>query len=220
MRAYTRWEKFQNWFYYNKWWLLVAAIILYVVGSMLWSISGIGQVRPDVCVAYVGSRQLPDACVKALEDALAAYGEDLNGDGLVKVQLSQHITATGENAMYGYAASVTVLADITQGESYFFLLEDPDAFQEEFQILAALDGSIPQEEYPTGLDKVVAWKDCPVLAGLELGSYTDAYLDQTETGDCQDLLENLYLGRRYFYCDPPEALPAWEAMWQKLTEPS
>ncbi len=217
MQEYTRWEKFQNWFYYNKWWLLVAAIILYVVGTMVWNILGIGQVRPDVCVAYVGSRKLPEECISALEKALADFGSDINGDGVVKVQISQHITADGENIMYGYAASVTVLADITQGESYFFLLEDPDTFQKEFQILANPDGSIPDEADFSGKDKVIAWRDCPVLTGLELGTYTDAYLDQTETGDCQTLLEKLYLGRRFFY-NTPEYQEACEAMWNRLTQ--
>lgn len=216
MREYTRWEKFQNWFYYNKWWLLIGVIVLYVAGSMLWGILGIGQVKPDVCVAYVGSRQLPDDCVKALEASLAAYAQDWNGDGKVKVQLSQHITAAGSDAMYGYAAQVTVLADITQAESYFFLVEDPDSFQQAFQILACPDGSIPDEEDTSGRDKVVAWKDCPTLTGLELGTYTDFYLDQTETGPCQRLLEDLYLGRRFFQT-APEQLEGWEAMWDRLT---
>ncbi len=217
MQEYTRWEKFQNWFYYNKWWLLAVAIVLYVAGTMVWNMLGIGQVKPDVCIAYVGSRRLPEECINALETALADFCTDTNGDGKIKVQVSQHITAEGENAMYGYAASVTVLADITQGESYFFLMEDPDAFQEEFQILANLDGSIPNEADLSGTDKVIAWKESSVLTGLDLGTYADAYLDQTENGDCQTLLEKLYLGRRFFY-RAPEALPAWEQMWEQLTQ--
>ncbi|MCD7755324.1 MAG: hypothetical protein LUJ09_03170 [Firmicutes bacterium] len=220
-REYTRWEKFSNWFYYNKWWLLIGAIVLYVVGSMLWNVLGIGQTQPDYCVAYVGRNQLPEDCVSALQTALAALGEDVNGDGTVSVQITQHITSDSqdlENIMYGYASEVTVLADITQGESYFFLLDDPDGFQENFQILANLDGSIPGYDDVSGMDKVYAWGDCPVLAGLALGSYTDSYLDETETGQCQDLLSGLYLGRRY-YADPDEnaAQAANAQLWQRLT---
>ncbi len=81
-REYTKWEKFSNWFYYNKWYLAVGCIVLYVVGSMLWNALGIGQVKPDYRIAYVGSRQLPQDCVTALENALSQYGQDVNGDGV------------------------------------------------------------------------------------------------------------------------------------------
>ena len=37
-RQYTKKEKLQNWFYYNKWWLAVAALIVYVAGSMIWKL--------------------------------------------------------------------------------------------------------------------------------------------------------------------------------------
>ncbi len=221
-RQYTRWERFSNWFSYNKWYLAVGAVVLYVLGSMVWNVLGIGQTKPDHWVAYVGARRLPEDCVTALEGALAQYGEDVNGDGIVSVRLTQHITAGGsstENMVYGYAAEVTLLADITQGESHFFLVEDPDAFQRNFQVLADLDGSIPSEGDLTGMDKVLAWSQCPALSGLDLGSYTDTYLDQTETGDCQDLLSGLYLGRRFYYDPKQSDDPAPDGrMWDRMTQ--
>ncbi len=219
-REYTRWEKFSNWFYYNKWWLVVGAIVLHVAGSMIWNVLGIGQIQPDYRIAYVGSRRLPEDCVTALEEALTPYGEDVNGDGRVLLQMTQHITSAAkdvEGAVYGYAAEVTVLADITQGESYFFLVEDPEKFQRDFQILAALDGSIPAEDDYSGMDKVYLWKNCPVLMGLALGSYTDTYLDVEESGSCQALLENLYLGRRFFWNSDADQSHN-ETMWQRLTQ--
>ncbi len=221
-REYTRREKFANWFYYNKWWLLVGAIVLYVLGSMLWNALGIGVTQPDYSVAYVGKARLPEECVAALEEALAAYGEDVNGDGVVRVEITQHVTTTDadvDTMVYGYASEITVLADITEGKSYFFLVDDPDGFQANFQILATLDGEMPEDSDYSGMDKVYAWGDCPVLAGLELGEYTDAYLDQTESGSCQALLSSLYLGRRFYY-DPEMAAQqdANQQMWARLTE--
>ncbi len=217
---YTRWQRFSNWFYYNKWYLAIGALVLYVAGTMIWNVLGIGQIRPDYRIAYVGSRRLPEDCVTAMEDALAPYGEDVNGDGRVCIRLTQHITADAkdvDNAVYGYAAEVTVLADITQGESYFFLLEDPDKFQLDFQILACLDGSIPTDGDYAGMDKVYPWQNCPALSGLELGSYTDSYLDVEETGFCQDLLQNLYLGRRFFWNSDADQHQN-EMLWQRLTQ--
>lgn len=220
-RQYTRKEKIANWFYYNKLWVAAGAIILWVVGSMIWNALGIGQVKPDYSVAYMGSQALPEDCAAALERELAALGQDLNGDGVVKVTLSQYITANSENLenmTYAYAGEMAALADITEGLSTFFLLEDPEGFQNLFQILAHLDGSAPAEEDFSGLDKVYLWTECPVLTALELGSYTDSYLDITETGDCQQLLAGLYLGRRFYYDEALHKNPeADEAFWAALT---
>lgn len=219
-REYTRWEKFSNWFYYNKWYLAIAALILYVVGTMIWNALGIGQVKPDYRFAYVGSQRLPEDCVHALEDALAAMGGDVNGDGRVAVGLTQHITTDAgdvDNAVFGYAAEITVLADISEGESYFFLVEDPDQFQKDFQILAALDGSIPDADDFSGADKVYPWNACPVLANMELGGYTDTYLDVEESGQCQELLQGLSFGRRFFWNSDVDQSHN-ELLWQRLTQ--
>lgn len=221
-RQYTRKERLANWFYYNKLWVIVGAVILWVVGSMLWNVLGVGQVEPDYRFAYVGSRKLPEDCITALEEELASFAEDLNGDGIVTVSVTQHVTANSadlENMVYSYAAEVTVLADITEGESYFFLMEDPESFQLDFQILAHLDGAVPADDDYGAMDKVYAWSNCPRLVSMDLGTYEDSYLDQPENGNCQDLLSSLYIGRRYFY-DPSlaENPEANDALWKILTE--
>lgn len=222
MREYTKKEKFLNWLHYNKLWVAAVALILWVAGSMIWNVLGIGETKPDYRMAYVGSRKLTDGTVEALENALASFGQDVNGDGKVTVRLTQHITAdptSSDNLMYGYAADMTVLADITDGESTFFLLENPVDFQISFQILANLDGSAPPEDDFEALDKVFLWKNCPALASLELGTFEDNYLDITETGEIQDLLANLYLGRRFFYDPGQQAHPeADNAFWMAITE--
>ncbi len=221
-KTYTRRQRLENWFYYNKLWVLVGFVILWVVGSMLWNVLGIGRTEPDFRILYVGSRQLPEDCVQTLEQALAALAEDSNGDGAVTVVVTQCVTTSNgalENQLYGYGSEITVLADITEGESHFFLLEDPVDFQLSFQILGNLDGSAPAEDDFKALDKVYRWADCPVLASLELGTYEDSYLDITETGEVQDLLKDLYLGRRYFYDPAQQKDPeADNNFWQAITE--
>ena len=222
MREYTRWEKFRNWFHYNKLWVAAVALVIWVAGSMLWNVLGIGQVKPDYRFAYVGSRELSEDTVAVLENALASFGTDRNGDGQVTVSLAQHITAdpnNTDNMMYSYAADMTVLADITEGESTFFLLEDPVSFQLSFQVLANPDGSIPAEDDFMALDKVFLWKNCPALASLELGMFEDKFLDLTETGEIQDILSGLYLGRRYYYDPDQQKDPQGDnALWLAMTE--
>ncbi len=221
-KQYTRRQRLGNWFYYNKLWVLVGLVLLWIIGSMLWNVLGIGQTAPDYIISYLGRLKLPQDCVDALEGALAQFGEDLNGDGEVVIKLNQHVVTDNsyaDNVTYSYGAEITVLADITEGESHFFLLEDPVDFQLSFQVLANLDGSIPADGDFEALDKVFRWADCPELASLKLGTYEDSYLDITETGEVQDLLKDLYLGRRYFLDpDQQENPEADNNFWQAITE--
>ena len=58
-----------------------------------------------------------------------------------------------------------------------------------------------------------------MLISLDLGTYEDNYLDITETGEVQDLLANLYLGRRYYYDPAQQENPeADNALWLAMTE--
>lgn len=197
-----------NWFHYNKLWIVVWVVIVAVVGSMIWNVLGIGQVRPDYIFAYIGNDELPEACAAALETALAALGEDVNGDGRVTVELRQYATGRSgdpETAMYyNYAADVVLVADITDAESYFFIVENPIDVQIAYQIFAAADGTPPDGGDFDVDDKVFLWSDCPVLAGLDAD---------------QEPLGGLYIGRRCFY-DEKQAQnqEANDALWQVITE--
>ncbi len=220
-KTYTRRQRFENWFYYNKIWVFAAVVILWILGSMVWNILGIGKVKPDYTISYVGRLKLPQDCVTALETSLAQFGEDLNGDGQVIVLLNQHVVTDNshaDNMTYSYGAQITLLADITENESHFFLLEDPITFQQDYQILSLPDGSAPEDLDYTAMDKVFLWENCPVLSSLDLGSYEDAYLDRLETGENQDLLKGLYLGRRYYVGNAPEHYEDYESLWKILTE--
>ena len=65
-------EKALNWLYYHKLWLIAGAAVLLVVGTMLWNILGIGQVKPDYVFAYVGKNELPEETAQALTEGLAS----------------------------------------------------------------------------------------------------------------------------------------------------
>lgn len=222
-RQYTKKEKLANWFYYYKWWLLVALILLYIVGSILWNKLGIGKACPDYSLAYVGSMPLPERCRETLEKELARLGEDVNGDGRVIVEVREYVLLEAyddpENLAYRYAAEVTLAADVSEGESCFFLLEDPEAFQLNYQVLAHLDGSAPDDEDFDARDKTLCWGDCPILSGLDLGDFEEVYGNRTITGSCQERLSSLYFGRRFFddgtSVNSREAL---ESFWRILTE--
>ena len=206
-RELTPAEKRKNWWHYHKWWFVGGAVLLWIVGSMLWNILGIGQTRPDHIFAYVGRDALDEALAAKLEEQLAALGTDVNGDGVVKVELRQYPMNRGgdaETAMYyNYATDTRLLADVTKGESYFFLTEDPKGIQRAYELFANADGSAPEEGDWDTEDKVFAWSACPVLSDLDLD---------------QSALSDLYVGRRCFYGKDGVGREADDALWQAITK--
>ena len=205
---YTKKQKLQNWLYYNKWWLVVGAVILWIAGSMIWNILGIGKVRPDYIFAYVGGYELPDECAEKLKKELATLGADINGDGKVTVELRQYPLYNNDrdddvdSMYYAYASDVTLVADITEGESFFFILEDPASFQLEYQTLADPNGFPPDSKDFSTEGKAYLWSDCPALDALNIGEY-------------DDLMSGLYIGRRCFYNESKaKNLKENEALWE------
>lgn len=200
----TRKEKALNWLHYHKLHLIAAAVLLWIAGSMLWNILGIGQTRPDYIFSYIGRNPLSEQDAAALQTAFAALGADENGDGKVTVELRQYATERGgdlETALYYNSADNTrLMADLTVGDSYFFVVEDPDAVQRSYQILAKADGTPPEEIDYEGMDKV-----------FRLGELAELKVPETLSG--------LYLGRRCFYEGKQlDAHTADAAFWQRLTE--
>ena len=206
-RVLTPAEKRTNWWHYNWWWFAVGGVLLWIVGSMLWNVLGIGKIRPDYIFAYVGRDELSAQTAAFLEARLTELAQDVNGDGRVKVELRQYALDRGgdlETALYYNSAADTMLmADLTEGESYFFLMEEPRAVQRAYEILANADGTPPAEGDFEVADKVFRWADCPALASLD-----------PEAAGCADL----YLGRRCFYSGDPRDHAADDAFWRLITK--
>lgn len=163
------------------------------------------QTRPDVQVAYVGTSDLPTDTVTALQDALTPFCSDLNGDGKVVVQVDSYTVdfdAANEStdAYYQMAGVTRLSAELSSGgKTYIFLLEDPEGFEAQTGALQYLDGTVPDDPETTDADwreMVYRWTDCPVLTGLDLGSYEGLTLMDDVTGTNQSVLAHLYVGRR------------------------
>ncbi len=211
-------QKRKNWWDYHKWHVVLGAAMLAIAGSVLWDASGIGKPVPDYQVAYVGANALPEDTAAALEQGFAALGEDLNGDGKVLVRLNQY-TSSNEDASVAAAAATSLMGDILECESYFFLLENPERFQEDYHALRRLDGSLPPEASRSAEGTFLSWKQCPVLEGFALGDYSYRFMDRTVTGSSQALASQLYLARRGFWTEKAAAYPdGCDRLWDRLTE--
>ena len=208
-KEYTKKEKFLNFMDYYKWWLVCGAIVLSIIVSIVVNALGIGVVKPDYQIACITETGLSEQTADELENTFAAFGEDLNGDGTVKVTINQYIMGSSvdpENEMYySYAADVKLQADIISCDSYFFLTENPAKLQKQHQILADREGNLPDEFDFETADKAYKWSDCPAHNETELSE------------DAKKAVSKLYFGRRGFYdTSKVEYLSQYDAMWKKL----
>ena len=130
----TRKQRRQNWWHYHKWHVGIVVVLVLIVANLVWHAAT--QVHPDYQIAYVGAYPLSDEDAAAWEDRLSALGADANEDGKVIVRLNQYPTGgSGDDLMYGAASNVKLMGDLDACESYFFLLEDPEGFQTNYDIL-------------------------------------------------------------------------------------
>ena len=219
-KQYTRKERWANWWDYNlKWVLLIGIAAAFVAYSF------IGQyfftVHADYNVAVVAPHYLPEATQTALQDALAAYGEDRNGDGKVVVKLNVYTMNFGSDDSDAYldmAGTTKLSTDIQGALSSIFILYDPAGFQQTTGTLRYLDGSLPQSDADSDWwNMVYRWTDCPVLAGLDLGEYR-ADTTHAQGGDSQAYLADFYVGMRGAWnTGTEENLAGGEELWQALT---
>lgn len=130
----TKKQRRRNWWHYHKWHVGFCVLAVAIAGNLAWH--ALTQVHPDCQIAYVGTYPLSGEEAAAWEDRLSALGSDCNGDGRVVVRLNQYPTGgSGDDLMYAAASNVKLMADLDACESYFFLLEDPEGFQADYEVL-------------------------------------------------------------------------------------
>lgn len=227
-KVYSKKEKAANWWLYHKW--IVLGSVIGVI-AIVWIVKDtVFQTRPDYQVAYVGITNLPDDATQALTTALEDFCDDKNGDGQVVVQLNQYTVDfdSGNDATdaYNQMAGVTKLsADLSNNNSsYIFLLQDPEGFENQTGALQYLDATLPDyddeaETHSMDWQKMVyRWTDCPVLMGLDLGSFTGYTALDDAQGSNQEVLKNLYIGYRGLWNDKfSEGYDSNSFLWQALT---
>lgn len=126
----------KNWWYYNKWFVILGVVAVFSVVSVI--VGNITKTKPDYQIAYIGEYPLPNDTVLSIESALAEMGKDLNGDGKVVFKLNQYPTvknADPEIALGQVGWETQLMADLLDCESYFFLLENAEEFNMNYNIL-------------------------------------------------------------------------------------
>lgn len=222
-REYTRQEKASNWWHYHKVIVAVAVLVALAAAWLLYDM--FGRPRPDYHIGWVGKAELPADTVAALETQLAAYGQDLNGDGRVLVEVDQfaYDFSPEEDDETDPTYRMAILTRL-EGElglddgCYLYLLQDPAGFQAQTGALQYTDGTLPEDAAADDWQHMVyRWADCPVLAGLDLGDYTGLTAVDDLVGDSQQLLADVYVGRRGNWQKDNAYFAAGDELWAALT---
>ena len=223
----TKEEKRRNWWDYHKWHVVIAIVCLILAADLAFDVVRNARNEPDYTIAYVGVTALPDELVGKVEEAIATRGEDLNGNGKVQVELVQYQlfdetadinpALQEENAERAYSASMLLTLNIETLESMIYLLEDPERFSSDYPILCHTDGTLPGGDSDAPMYHL--WQDCPVLAGLELGTFEIPGIQGAIEGDCQKAMSGIAVARRGIWDDEPgEQTYGAIRLWENLTE--
>ncbi|MDO4489872.1 MAG: hypothetical protein Q4B85_02185 [Lachnospiraceae bacterium] len=218
-------EKFSHWWYYHKWKVGISAVLLFCAADIGKDVLHIGEIQPDYQIAYVGENPLPDDTARQIENLFSTNGEDCNRDGKITAVLHQYPIYSENNSSdaiyYKTTADVALQSDLANCDSFFFLLEDPVAFQKGYDALSYTDGSLPAITARDYENMYISWKDSNLLSQADLGTYTIVSLGTELEGDSNQLTDNLYLARRGFWnsssCKNPEGC---QRLWEKLLERS
>ena len=227
-RELTPQEKRRNWWDYHKWHVVIAIVCAIVLGDILYDAVQNRRNQPDYVVAYVGQTALPDTLAAQVERGLEQLGEDLNGNGSVRVELRQFVLSDGsgsnpaldmENTERGYASTLLLQGNIETVESMIFLLEDPEQFRAVFPILSRTDGSLPEETPDSQVPLYHYWADCPALTALELENFEVPVINGMVQGDSQAALSVLGVARRGLWDDGTnDTIRGAIALWERMTE--
>ena len=227
-RELTPAEKRRNWWDYHKWHVVSAIVCAVLLGDVIYDAVWNRRNSPDYVVAYVGQTTLPDSLVLVVEEGLAQLGEDLNGNGQVRVELRQFILTEEdpesiavalEDTQRGYASSLLLQGNIETVESMVFLLEDPERFQASYPILCRADGTLVEDTPDSDVPLYYYWGDCPALTGLELANFEVPVIHGTLEGDSQTALSGLAVARRGLWDDGTnDSILAGIALWERMME--
>lgn len=217
-------KKWNNWWYYHKWYVIAGAVAIVLLIDLGHSIWVNRRNEPDFQIAYIGC-MLPEDTVEHLEQAFTEIAPDANGDGQVIVRFNQYSlygSTDIENPVpvdpaINMASQARLSVDLQSGDSFLFLMLDPEQFQKDTNALIRIDGTLPEDTKDSAVPMYLPWKDCPVLTAMDLGTLSDPTVDESMEIENQALMENLFLGRRYV--DPeqhPEYALSCDEFWNTL----
>lgn len=111
----------ENFWYHHKWTFLGGVFLLVVLIVMVTQL--ITRDTPDYQIVMMTKQSYLQPDIDAMEDLLAQYGEDLDGDGKVEVAIQNCRIAKDTNQQYDSSFQI-VQAHLMAGDVLFFMWDD------------------------------------------------------------------------------------------------
>lgn len=170
----TNRDKRRNWWYYNRKKVLIGFLLLVTVIYFIATV--FFKTKPDYTIALVNQISLGDEVLDILEAQIAKYGEDLNGDGQVIVEVMNY-SANDEmekNSYYAQSLQATYVkmgADITLGDSMIWLHDEAGYELLENQVAEGLFKPLDLENTVEGDDTMIDIENVPGLYATDYSTY-------------------------------------------------
>ena len=179
-------KKWKNWWMRYRIHLLLVVVALILLGSLLFPL--LRRAVPDYRVGLITSYTMPSEGVDQLEEVLARYADDRNGDGEVLVSVSTYNFPSSVDTQRRENILMRLEADCASNEVQVFFYEEA-GFQEAQDALKGLlqynDGTLMGEDATDFENARLSWNDYAGLASFEPQPTSDG----TYTSD---MLTNLY----------------------------
>lgn len=172
-------EKRKNWWYYHKKMVLICFLLLVTLVYFIYSV--FFQTQPDYKIALMNQISLEDDALDILEAQIAKYGEDLNGDGQVVVEIMNYSAdaASEQNSYYAQSLQATYVkfgADITVGDSMIWLHDKAGYSMLEGQDEGLFE-PLDVENTLEGDDTMIAIENVPGLDQVDFTGYQGMVFD-------------------------------------------
>ena len=203
--------KWQNFWFYHKWHVIVGAAVLVVAVVLI--VQTVMRENPDYRLAIATDIYISDSAVQQLEQELSKVGKDLNGDGKILVQADLLYLGDGmNNSQLEVANRTKMIAYLASNEPLFWAMA-PKMYDEllaeaEYEPVFALLNL--EAEGVSADGRYWNWKDSELLQKEEMeGVPEDLYFGVRVVNESNDKLvqsqtEALDLLRAYITNTPLE----------------
>ncbi|MCK9478104.1 MAG: hypothetical protein M0R40_01200 [Firmicutes bacterium] len=162
---------FENYWYYYKKHTFVGIFILFIISYTAVECSK--NVDPDVSVLYIGSTYFDNEFADKLEQRLSDCIEDINNDGVIKVQFSPIFISDEMKSEQDFAMQQKMQLEVAVGDSYLYLLDKKyyESYAKQ-DLFVDISPYIDANEPTYGLDAY----DSPILQELGIKNDSQIYV--------------------------------------------
>ncbi len=164
-------EKRENFWFYNKTKIIVAFCVIAAI-LITWQ-PWVTTIDPDYTVGLMSQYFWSDSQLEELENMLRPYGKDLNGDGVVKVDVSLYVLNAPEDVGLStqeiQAYTTRFVGDLQTGEVIVYLADEANVKINGIDqgLLAKMDEnlSLVEEGEKVSIEDVsFNWKTCDAIS--------------------------------------------------------